>query len=357
VLALVVGVSVAVFSSVLLTTLDRGVESGAAAAVGAELRAEGPVFDEATMAAASTLPGVDAVSGVDLAGPAALRIDKVRETVQLFVVDSATLQAFRDLPAGLDEPDGEAIPVVLSSDIAERLEPGAELLLEGLPVAEAGVADRTSGYGATSAWVLIDRAFAEQLTGNHHLPRLLLVDTSAGADVAALATDLTELGGPTTRVTSLDQAIADARSAPTTAGLRSALLLAVVAISVLAALAVVLSSAIGAASRNRILGQLRTVGLSGRQASALVAWELGPPAAVAVLVGTVLGLALPWVVTGAVDLRPFTGGASQPDPAIDPLLIALVLGGVLLSVVAAAAIAIVLARRASPATTLRMGAD
>lgn len=358
VLALVVGVSVSVFSSVLLTTLDRGVAAGAAAAVGADLRVEGPVFDEDQVAAASELRGVAAVTGIDVAAPAALRIDKVRTTIALFVADTQTLTDIRDdLPAGLTTLDGDAVPIVVSSDLADELDPDAELLIDGQPVVVAGVADRTTGFGETRTWAIVDRAFAEQLTGTRYLPRLLLIDTAAGTDAAALTPSLTELGGAGTTVTSLDQAIARAGASPTTSGFRLALLLAVLAITLLAALAVVMSSSIGADSRNRTIALLRTLGMTTRQSSGLIAWELAPLAFVALVAGTALGLIVPWIVLAGVDLRPFTNGATQPPPAIDPLLLAAVLGGVVVAVIAAALVSIVVGRRLSPATTLRMGAE
>ena len=357
VLALVVGMSVSVFSSVLLTTVDRGVAAGAASTVGADLRAEGPVFASETVEAVSGLPGVDAAVGIDVAVPAALRVDKVRTTVNLFVVDTGSLAGIRALPSGLDELDGSSIPIVVSSDLADEIAAGAELLLEGKEVTIAGVEDRTTGFGETASWVILDDVFAEEVTGNGALPRLLLVDTAPTADTTVLSADLVELGGPTTTVTSIAQAEAEARSAPTTAGLRVALIVSIVAIALLAALAVIMSSAIGAESRNRMLALLHTLGLSSRQTSALVAWELAPLALVAVVAGTALGLALPWVVLAGVDLRPFTGGRSQPDIAADPLLLTAVLGGVALTVVAAGIVSIIVARRRDPASTLRMGAE
>ncbi len=357
VLALVVGVSVSVFSSVLLTTVDRGVSAGAAAAVGADLRAEGPVFSPEAIAAASGLPGVDAVAGIDVAAPAALRVDKVRTTVRLFVADTAALSAIRDLPAGLDTLDAGAIPMVVSSDLASGIDSGSALLLEGKDATVAAVQDRTTGFGDTGSWVIIDSAFAEQVTGNRFLPRLVLLDTEPGVDPDTLAQALVDLGGPSTTVTGIAEAEAAARSAPTTAGFRTALTLAILAIVLLAALAVIMSSAIGAESRNRILAMLRTLGVSSRQTTALVAWELAPLAVVALIAGTALGLALPWVVLAGVDLRPFTGGQQQPSPEVDPLLLAAVLGGVILTVIAAGVVSIVIARRRDPASTLRMGAE
>ncbi|MDF1478085.1 FtsX-like permease family protein [Leifsonia sp. H3M29-4] len=357
VLALVVAVAVGVFSSVLLSTIDRGIDNGALDTVGADVRVSGPVFDASTVAAASDLDGVDAVSGIDVSAPVALRVDQVRTDLRLLVVDAETLNAFRELPAGLADAQGDAVPIVLSGDVADTVGPDAELLIEGEPVVIVGSAPRSSGYGVSGPWAIVDRAFADRLAGTDYQPRLLLVDTAPSADDAAIATALTELGGPTTAVTSLAEAIDDARSAPATAGLRSALLIAVVVAAVLAALAVVLSAAIGAASRQRLLGLLRTLGVTERQSGAMVAWELVPPVIAAWIAGTMLGLGLPFIVTAAVDLTPFTGGVGQPAPAVDPLSVAAVLGAVLLAVLAAIAIAIVSARRTNPTTTLRMGAD
>lgn len=357
VLALVVAVAVGVFSSVLLSTIDRGISSGALDAVGADVRVSGPVFDADAVDAASRLDGVAAVSGIDVSAPVALRVDQVRTEVRLLVVDAATLAAFRALPADLADEQGDAVPIVLSGDVAETVTSDAELLIEGKPAVIAGVAPRSSGYGVNGPWALVDRAFADRLAGTDYQPRLLLIDTTPSADAAALANELTELGGPTTTVTSLVDAIESAQSAPATAGLRAALLVAALVAAVLAALAVVLSAAVGAASRQRVLGLLRTLGVTERQFGAVIAWELVPPVIAAWIAGTLLGLGLPWIVTAAVDLRPFTGGVGQPVPVVDPLMVAAVLGAVLVAVFVAAAIAIATARRTNPTTTLRMGAE
>jgi putative ABC transport system permease protein len=357
VLALVVALAVGVFSSVLLTTIDRGIVAAAQDTVGADLRASGPVFDGDAVAAAAALDGVAAVSGIDVAAPANVSVDKVRTSLGILVVDAATLAAFRDLPEGLDVARGDAVPIVLSQDVADTLDPDAVLTVEGQPVEVVGTAPRESGYGVTGSWALIDRAFAERITGNGFLPRLLLVDTAADADADAIATALRELGGPATTVTSLTGAIEAARSAPATAGLRAALLVAGALAVLLAGLAILVSGTIGAAGRTRLLGLLRVLGATDRQARGLVVWEFAPPVIAASLAGTALGLALPWLVTAAVDLRPFTGAAEQSVPLADPLLVLGVEAAVLVAVILAVAAAVTLARRTDPTSSLRMGAD
>ncbi|MEO8093384.1 MAG: FtsX-like permease family protein [Pseudolysinimonas sp.] len=358
VFVLVVGVSVSVFSGVMLTTLDRGIAAGATSSVGADLRAQGPVFDGGIVSAAAGLPGVRATSAVDIADRGDLRIDDDVTAITLYVADTRTLAAFRpDLPLGLGGQVGDAVPIVLSSDLAASITPGATVELNGATVAVAQSADRTTGYGESSAWAIVDSTFARQLTGVDYLPTILLVDTTPQADATALAASLASLGGPTTTVTSLAAVIDTARAIPTAAGLRIALIVAIVASALLALLTVVMSSAIGAPSRTRLLAVLHTLGASARQAGSLVVWELAPLTVVAIVAGTLLGLAVPWVVLAGVDLRPFTKTQDQPPVAIDPVLVFGVLGVLVLVVLLAGAISVGLARRRSPAGTLRMGAE
>ncbi|HNP14973.1 MAG TPA: FtsX-like permease family protein, partial [Terrimesophilobacter sp.] len=103
----------------------------------------------------------------------------------------------------------------------------------------------------------------------------------------------------------------------------------------------------------RLLALLRTLGLMPRQARGITSWEIGPTAAVAVLIGLALGAVLPFIVLAGVDLRPFTGGVVQPDVQFIPWLIGLIVGGFALLVVFAALIAMAAARRVSLAKTLR----
>jgi hypothetical protein len=68
-----------------------------------------------------------------------------------------------------------------------------------------------------------------------------------------------------------------------------------------------------------------------------------------------LGLALPFVVTSAVDLSAFVGGDVAPSPVIDPLTVVLAVCAVLVTAVVAGATALALGRRLTPAVTLKMG--
>ena len=87
----------------------------------------------------------------------------------------------------------------------------------------------------------------------------------------------------------------------------------------------------------------------------MLAWELGPLAVASVVAGTALGLALPVVVTGALDLRPFLGGREQPGVAVDPTTVLAATGAYVLVVLIAGAVAVALGRRLAPAGAIKMG--
>ena len=356
VLAMVVGVAIAVFSSVLVATLDRGTAVAASSSVGADLRADGALFTPDLDATIQALDGVTATTGVDDAGLAVLRVDRIRETVSLVVVDFAGLAAFRDdLPTDLtNEVDG-TVPVLASDDLIAELEPDADLLVEGEPVTIVGSADRSTGIAATARWMMVDASFSQRLLGLDFRPGILLVDVAADADLAAITDAIITAAGPTTTVTTPAEVTQQLLGAPTVGGLRLALVVAILVALGLAGVAVAMTFVAGGRARGRLLSLLSTLGLSARQAGGLAAWELAPTAIVAVVVGTLLGLALPWIVLRAVDLRPFTGGGQQPGIELPVLVVLGVVVAFAAVVAIATAAATIAGRRVSAAATLRMG--
>jgi putative ABC transport system permease protein len=54
---------------------------------------------------------------------------------------------------------------------------------------------------------------------------------------------------------------------------------------------------------------LRTLGLDGRTARAMTFGELAPLAVAALVAGTAVGIAIPWLLTGALGLELVTGAA------------------------------------------------
>ncbi len=357
VLAMVVGVAIAVFSSVLVSTLDRGTEVAASSSVGGDLRADGALFTPAIIATIDDVDGVAMTTGVDDAGPSVLRVDKVRDTVNLVVVDFAQLAEFRDVPGGMTSEVDGAIPVLASDDLVAELEPDAELLVEGKPVTIVGSGDRSTGIAAASRWMMVDASFSQALIGLDFRPGILLVDVTADADLAAIADAIITATGPATEVITPAQVTREVLDSPTVSGMRVALLIAILIALGLAGVAVAMTFVAGGRTRGRLLSLLSTLGLSARQAGGLAAWELAPTAIVAVAIGTLLGLALPWIVLGAVDLRPFTGGGAQPAIDVPVLVVLAVIGAFTAMVAIATAAATAAGRRVSAAATLRMGEE
>ncbi|MDO7882229.1 FtsX-like permease family protein [Salinibacterium soli] len=357
VLALVVGVSVAVFSGVLVSTIDSGVSSAARGVVGADLQVRGPVFDETRLEAIASLPGVAAISGVDDAGPAVLAFGGDRRTVTVLVTDLAGLRELRGesaVPAGAENGSAEPVPAIVSADLA--LEIGDQQpSLEGDALEVVAVGSPDDGVGIPTNWVMIDASASLSVMGVEFRPRTVLIGLDPGADSADVASAVSEQSGP--GVLSSDPAsVAEAlRASPAVSGLGSALVTALILAAVLAAIAVVMTAVVGARSRTRMLALLATLGLPPRGSRALVAWELAPVGLGAVIAGTALGLALPWIVLGGVDLRPFTGGSRQPTIVIDPGLVLLLVGGFAALAAVAVLVAASVGRRTSTAAALRMG--
>ena len=359
-LALVVGVSIVVFSTVFVTTVRQGLDTGARDAVGADLQVRAFVLDDAAVEAARAVPGVaDAVTLTRVVGVPF--VDGASETeVFLVIADTEALQRIRpDLPS-LPAASGGRAPVLVSSDWSDRL--GDDLELGDAAVAVAGTIPPTALPGMTRHWMLLDADSADALGLGLPEPERLLVSLDAAADPASVAPALDAAVAATQPqsvrglVTVLDTASAlrDARS-PAIGSVEGALLLAAVVSLLLTVLTVVLASVSAAAARNRLLGVLRILGMSTPQLRGVLAWELGPLAITALVVGTGLGFGLARIVTSVLDLRPFVGGLSQPGPAVDPLAVAVALLVFLVTVVAAGAIAVALGRRLAPAGALRVG--
>ena len=120
-------------------------------------------------------------------------------------------------------------------------------------------------------------------------------------------------------------------------------------------LGVALATVAAAGPRSRTVAVLRVLGADARQQRGVLLWEFSPPVIVSVLVGTVVGFSLPLVLARIIDLRSFVGGRVQPDPAVDPAAVILALAAVVVVAIAAGAVALVIAKRLAPATTLKMG--
>ena len=360
VLAVVVGVSVAVFSAVLLGTVQTGVERAAARQVGADAAVSGMPLTLEQLDGFRAVPGVDAIAPVYSTRGADLTLDGRQRSTTLIVVDAAEMRAVQagradatPLPDALvDAPDGDGVPVLLSGIVGELVDAADTAQLDGESFRALGVIDGRTAYSPRANWVLMDRANAEPFTDTL-VPRTVLVRFEPGADAQAVTTALGTIAGGGTTVVTPDDIAADLSNRPTARGLVIGLVAAIALASLLTALAIVLTLVVGRPARERLLPLLATLGLGRRGEQALVAWEVGPVAVVAVVVGAALGAVLPAVVLQGVDLRAFTGGDAQPGIAYDPLLITAVLAGSVLVSVAAAWAAARIGSRVNAARAMR----
>ena len=362
VLALVVGISVALFSTVLLSTVETSVIRAAQESVGADARVDALALSDQQVSAVEHIDGVRAVAAIDYLSSLTVTHSGL-SSVSVILADTASLAAMRNLPDGLTRLVGGSVPVVVSSDVAASMGSQRTATVQGVKVRVVGRLPTASGLGPDSQLMLVDKTFASAFTESF-VPATLLISADP-AKLGRLLAPLQKAVGvkpdadpflsPTT-VTTVPQAIADRENEPVIAGVRIGLVVGAAVSTLLCILALVLATAAAAAARGRTAGILRTLGMPRRRLAGLIAWELVPVAVVALAAGAVLGCLLPYVVTAAVDLRPFIGGSHRPAPLLDPALLGLVLGAFSLVVLVSGAIAAAVGDRVNPSSTLKMGA-
>lgn len=360
-LALVTGISIVVFTAVMITTVESGLRSAAADEVGADIQVDAHDLPQSLVDEIKALPEVaDAVALVIASGIEFSDEDGPSE-VTVVLAHTAALHAVRpDIPDLSVEVDGR-LPVLISADWVSRV--GSDIRVVNSQAVTAGSIAGNALPGVGRRWLLVDIAAKNELGLEAETPDRVLASIAEGsrpADAVRAVTEVAMAEQPvgleqSVRVDDVASLLQERRAAPVIGGLVTALVIASIASLVLTMLVVVLSSLTAAATRNRVVGVLRIIGMDARQIRALIAWETVPVAAVAVVVGAGLGLGLPYLVTAVLDLRGFLGGNAVPRPAIDPVWIAGAIGAFIVAVVLAGIAATIAGRRFAPAGTLKMG--
>jgi putative ABC transport system permease protein len=339
--AVLVGVSIAVFSGSLLTTLRTGIEDAAVTTVGADLRVDSPTFSDDEFTAIAGLDGVVDAASVYTATSVIARVGSGRESLSVIVVDTDELRRVQsgqvgavELPAGLANTGDAAIPVIIS-DQAAALFGSDDVTIGGNELDVLATVPGEVALSSARTWVLVDSANAPTLMGLYSAPDRLFASLAETADSDAVAAETTELAGDDATVRTPQKLSHVQQASPNIAALDVAVVLAILLSGVCCALVMVMTLALGATARARLFGILSALGLTRRQARVLTAWEIAPVAAVALIAGALVGLALPLLVIAGTDLTPFTGGSSQPVIVIDPLLTASIVGAFVLVAVAA----------------------
>ncbi|MEI5584275.1 MULTISPECIES: ABC transporter permease [unclassified Agromyces] len=358
VLAVVVGMSVAVTSAVVLSTIDAGTDAASERRAGSDVVVSGVPLTRAQLEEMGAADGVDAIAPVYSARPAVLEVDGRNRPVVLVVVDRAELATVQEgrfdalpLPGPLAD-EREPTPVVASAEVAELVAGGEDVELEGREVEVLATTDSQSPFTTRPAWMLIDRVNAAPFVDSL-VPRAVLVRLAPGADADAVGDRLAGIAGDGATATSAERLSDEVGSTPDASGLRAGLAAAIAIATFLTALALALALLVGQGARARLLPLLATLGLGRRGERAIVAWEIGPVTAVAVVAGVLLGATVPIVVLQGVDLRAFTGGVQAPAVAYDWALIGTVVAASVIVSAVAAAVAAHIGGRVSAARAMR----
>jgi len=334
-LTMTIAVALVVFCGTTIATVDVGQERAAQAVVGADARLDGPV-DDATLTALAAAPGVDSVvgsrewlartfgrsSGVDVTLLALdVRAFAQRETTEGRTPDPG-LVALAEAGA-----DG-AVPALISPGLATTADTfGPQVWVTDAFVGLDVQGATTLGSGPT---VVVDR---ERLADALAVPVPAERTSLDGPGADAAARSVTTLPGVT--VLTRAQWLEDWQSSPLVTGLRSLLVVAQVTLALLAAVALTLTVVATSRDRRRTLHVLRTQGLPARDSRRLAAGEVLPLVVAALVGGVLIGLAVPWLLTGSLGLSELTGEPDGTRVALAWEPFVLVVGTVLLGLLVA----------------------
>ncbi|MHC2999461.1 ABC transporter permease [Microbacterium sp. HJ5] len=361
VLAMLVAVAIAVFSSLVLATVDRGAVVAAQRDVGGDIRLAGPYFDEATIEAMRAVEGVDEAVGVLRGDYVTVAGASGRDSVQVTVTDTDRLAAVQRgmvgaLPEGLIVPGSDPVQVVWSTALREDLGEGGASVVE-TPVDVVGTLDRVLGMTGSEKFVLMDQSDYASLTGFGFFPRTVMVDIAPDADPSAVAGELSAVVGDGHSVRILEESTAEIQASPAVSALRFVLLAALGVAVALSVVALLLVAGVSRDARSRVIALLRSMGLDRGRSRGVVAWEFVPLGVTGLVGGVALGAMLPLLVVTSIDLRPFTGGGGQPSIAVDPVLSGTLIAVVVTALALAVVGGVVSARTTSMATVLRTEED
>jgi putative ABC transport system permease protein len=373
VLVLLSAASVAAFSTLIFTGLDRLTALAAWRDVGADARVTREAGILPNGFDPTALPGVTAAATA-WQGPGT--VDQLGTRPSVLVLDAAAFQrvvagtpADPGLPAAFFGPVAALapLPVVISTAAAAAarlpLHQGSTFTLAtlggSLPVTVAAISDAVAGSDSGTGLVVLSRdQVAARLPGVRMPPTMALLrapDSAIDAIRAAVAAQ-----GAGLSVTSRAEEAASLRADPIDVAVMAGVLVAlfiVVAYTVLASLAAL---ALAAAGRAREVAHLTTLGLSAREALRLVLLETAPIVACAIVIGAIVGLGLFEVLEPGLGLAGVAaGGASSlpatTDPGIDPLGLAIPLAASLAGVAVGAIAGIAAQRRTVLTSALRAG--
>lgn len=366
VFALVVGVSITVFSVSILSTERAGIEDGARARVGADLSVSAAsTFTDQQVAQLQKVAGVAHTAVVEWAGGLQIQAGTIGGDLSGYLVDPKQLAVVE-----ADLPERARISTALTSVIPGRTGAVIGGWSSQIPITSAILYAQTNVHLAVTEfdykpgvylwdaeWAIIDKTTLPADAGVTGKPNTVLIALAPGADAAKVHAALERIAGDGAKIGDAIQEQKTLRQAPLVSGLETIALISIALAALMCIGALLLTLVMNTASRTRLVATLRTIGFTSRQTAGLVGWELGPILVVGLIAGILVGLALPPIVLAPVDLSGFTGGPIAPDIVIDPVLVAVAAGAFALVTALATLIALAGARRRSPAAVLRAGGE
>jgi putative ABC transport system permease protein len=349
---LVLAVATGSFAGAVRDGVAAARDTVAAREVGAHFRlaAGGASFGPGTLDAVAAVRGVTGVAAVYRAQPGSA-LFRVRGTEPDAVVVALDVPAYSrilgeiglglDLPADIAAgivPGGDQLPAYASTALAGRLDDTVTVRIPGTD-AETDRRIRLVGTGEELPGLRRGAGDFLAVPWQPGMPVNEVLVSGATADPARLQAAVASPGGLVTVTSLAEQRRALERHA-FNEGITVAFTIGTAAGLLAALLAVTLALVVDAPARGRAVSLLRTMGLSVRQARALLLIELLPLVGVAVLTGALVGMALPTLLAPALGLDAFTAGVPMEfdlDPTIAALLAGLCGGLVLVGVVTEAA--------------------
>ena len=366
------------FSSVIVSSIDRGQVVASYLTVGADYRIEraavgalAPSLDPAS------IDGVEAVApGIVDASAIFADTDKQRATVHLEAVDPRAYEAVvAGSPADpvwpdalLAEPVGAGlgteqnpIPAILSQRLpagSASLAPGGtfRITVLGQAMTFRLVEQRASfpGIAESAPFAVVPFNWIQAALGSPEPPTVMWL--RGPADVAGpLAAAIAAVGG-STRIVSRHDVYEALRGAPLVAAIATGYALALVVAAMYLALAIIGTVVLSGARRTQDLAYLRTLGVTARQALALTFVEHAPPVLLALLPGVALGIGVAFLLQPGLGFAAFVGTSGLPL-FIDWAALALMVAALIGVVVAAVTAGTWLSRRARLVDALRIGED
>jgi putative ABC transport system permease protein len=368
--AVVLAMSTAALAAVTGATVSAGAADAARQAVGADLRVHGVGLNGPQSRRLSALPGVRQVVELTTVDPASVLPPGAPSDTEVTVL-AAEPRALAGVQADLGRgalpravadrlaataavASGGELPVAVSPGLAvvgDRLT--VTVLLRAVPARVVAVLPRLLGAPADAPWVLASLPALRQATQLTMAAQDVLVATAPGASPPTQERLRAVLGDVVTSRTPADQ-VAELASSPLVGAVQAGLPASLLVGAAYAAAAIWLGIAVGARSRSTFLAHLRALGLSTRQAGALLGLEVVPAVLAAAVAGPFAGALLAPVVLGAADLRPLTGSVLPPDVVLSPQRLAWLAVAVLLVTAVAAGVAVLAGRRVSPAAASRV---